>query len=273
MSIVFKAKTQEGFTFKILADLLQKCVKNVSFVVEEHGITMCTIDDKGHELIDCVLDKGGFSVYKFTKKIYLGISACHFYKTFKSVKKKDSICMQIMSDDENELRVKIIPSNGSNYAQLYIPISDEVQNIAVDFPTGYGTHILIPGKDYQKACKEMSSISNTIKVETAGHGLFFRSGNDSTLTRNEFLGDDDKECEDENKEKFRETFSTACLSRFMKMAKLADNIQVYAKTGLPLYFRLPVGGLGIMKICIKSHERIAEEEKEYLENMDNEDSD
>jgi proliferating cell nuclear antigen PCNA len=263
MSVVFKAKTQEGFTFKTLADLLQKCVKIVSFIIEEHGITLCTIDEKGYELIDCVLEKGNFSVYKFTKKIYLGINASYFLKALKSVKKKDSISLLIDSENEDKLLITIMPYSGTNYAQMTIPIISGVQNIDVDFPSGYDKHILVPGGDYQKACKEMSAISKTIRLETSGHGMFFRSGKDCILSRSEFLGDSETDSGVVNQnqvEEYEATFSTACLSKFMKIAKLTDNIQVYARPGLPLFFRLPVGGLGVIKICIKSNELITEEE-------------
>lgn len=272
MPNIFKARTREGFTLKTYADLLQKCIKTACFVIGKEGITLCTMDEKGHLLFDSILNREKFTVYKYTEDFLLGVTLQQFFRAFRSVKKKDGISLVINSNDPNTLIVNIKPTDGGSRARTTIPIQ-YMQNLDIDIPSGYDNHILIPGADYQRACKEMGPISKTIHVTTKGHQMHFKSGNENIYTREEFFGensDDDSELEFEsdNEEKegggeeYSATFSTSCLSKFMKIAKLATNIQAYVKPGLPLMFKLPVGNLGEINIFIKSKEEI-DQEKEY----------
>ena len=68
MTVLFKAKTQEAYVIKILAELLSNNIKTGCFVIDENGIYLCMMDSHKTILIDLVLKAENFSIYKFNSK-------------------------------------------------------------------------------------------------------------------------------------------------------------------------------------------------------------
>ena len=128
MTIIFKAKSQEAYCIKILAELLSNNIKTGCFVIDETGIYLCMMDSHRSILIDLFLKADNFSIYKFNnKKMHLGINLNHLHKMIKSVKKKDSIELFIDDKSPNDLAIKVIPKENNRITISYIKIQN-VQN-------------------------------------------------------------------------------------------------------------------------------------------------
>ena len=95
--------------------------------------------------------------------MYMGINLTHFHKMLKSIKKKDSLLLFIDEDDSTNLGIRVIPKENNRVSTSYIKIQNQ-QNIDITLPTGYNNPIIVPSTEYQKMCKEMVNISNTIKI-------------------------------------------------------------------------------------------------------------
>ena len=70
MTIIFKAKTQEGYTIKILAELLQHNIKTACLEIDKTGIALRMMDTQQRILIDLKLDYENFSIYKYKLKVF-----------------------------------------------------------------------------------------------------------------------------------------------------------------------------------------------------------
>ena len=80
MPLLFKAKTQEGYTIKILAELLQHNIKTACFVIDNQGIKLRMMDSQRYILLDVDLMADNFSIYKFRdEKRTLGINLNHLH--------------------------------------------------------------------------------------------------------------------------------------------------------------------------------------------------
>ena len=123
MTVLFKAKTQEAYVIKILAELLSNNIKTGCFVIDENGIYLCMMDSHKTILVDLVLKAENFSIYKFnSKKMYLGINLVHFHRMARSIKKKDSIELFIEEKSQNDLGIKVIPKENNRTTISYVKI-------------------------------------------------------------------------------------------------------------------------------------------------------
>ena len=129
MTIIFKAKSQEAYCIKILAELLANNIKTACFVIDENGITLRMMDHHRTILIDLDLKAENFTIYKFnSKKIHLGINLNHLHKLIKSVKKKDTLELFIDDKNPNDLAIKVIPKENNRISTSYLKIQT-VQNL------------------------------------------------------------------------------------------------------------------------------------------------
>jgi len=263
MTILWKAKTQQGYTIKILAELLQNNIKTACFEVDEKGVQLCMMDNHRRILISIVLNAENFHIYRFNakSKLFLGINLNHLHKMLKNIKKKDSVTLLIKDDDPTILAIEVTPRDRNRVTTSFVKIQAR-QNIDIEVPTGYAGPIIVQSNEYQKMCKDMNSIGNIITVLSKKYLIKFSCDQGGVYSREVVFGEkeDDEEEEVEEGPEYTEKFDTEHLIRIVKIAGLSSQMQIYPKNDLPLLFRSNVGSLGKISIYIKCRKQIEEEE-------------
>lgn len=283
MPVTFKCKTGEAYQIKVLSELLTNNLKTGCFEVNDEGINLRMSDQPRMTLVDLYLQSENFSLYKFfhSDKLCLGLNLNHFHKMLKSTKKKDSLQLFIKDNSPNELGIKTIPKENTRITTSGIKIQ-KIQNVDSDIPVGYGKPVIVASPDFQKMCKELSSIGSTnIRVEAKKFHIDFIADADDILKRSVRLGEtddsDDESDEDDGTGEYRDTsvyaatFTTDQFTRINKIACLSSTMQIFpGNKELPLLFRSSVGSIGKISIYIKSKELV---EKELSQSESESDSD
>lgn len=261
MSFLIRAKTDEGTTIKNLAELLQSNLRTACFVSTPTGITLRMMDSGRTILIDLELLAEAFSIYRLnvpnSDRLRLGVNLAHFHKMVKSLKKKDAVELFSKEEKMDELGITIFPKDGGRLSTGYMTLQN-IQNIDIDLPDGYGNPIAISTAEFQKMCKCHAQISNTTRVTAKEFVIKFSSDAGGVMKRDTEFGEidnDEKEEKDEsNDEKvlYEDDFDTEQFTKILKIAGLNPKVSVYAKTGLPLLFRTSVGRLGRISLYLKS---------------------
>ena len=270
MPVKFKCKTGEAYQIKVLAELLTNNLKTGCFEVCSEGITLRMFDHPRKTLVDLSLLGENFSFYKFKfkEKFCMGLNLNHFHRMLKSIKKKDSLQLFIDIDSPNELGIRTIPKENTRITTSGIKIQG-IQNLDIETPTGYGKPVIVPSSEFQKMCKDLSSIGSVnINVRARDFHIEFIADADGILKRKVTFGEnEDSDDDDEDVEKSPEyfaTFTTDQLSRITKLAGLSSTMQIFpANSKLPLLFRSSVGSLGKISIYIKSQELVEEEKRGF----------
>jgi proliferating cell nuclear antigen PCNA len=257
---IFKAKTQEGHTIKTLAELLQHTVKVACFVVDEEGIKLRMVDSHRRILIDMQLNAANFQIYKWNghDKLFMGINLNHLHKMLKSIKKKDSIILFINQNQPDDLGIEVIPKENNRVTTSYIKIQN-VQHLDIELPSGYTRPVIVPANEYQKMCKEMNNISQTIEVTSQQYRIKFACDAGSVYKREVTFGDIDED-EVNDSTIYKEIFDTEQLVRIIKVSGLGSSLQIYPKNDLPMLLKSNVGSLGTISIYIKTKAQIEEDE-------------
>jgi len=264
MPYIFKCKTGEAYHIKVLAELLTNNLKTGCFEISQSGIMLKMFDHHRKTLVELNLDAENFSLYKFKQQenFSLGLNLNHFHKMLKSIKKKDSLQLFINPQFPTELGIKTIPKENTRITTSGIKIQT-IQNLEIDIPKGYGKPVIVPSSEFQKMCKDLSSIgSNNIKVIAKNFHIEFIADADDILKRKVTFGEnEDSESDGEDtttenvKIEYNATFATDQLSRITKLAGLSSTMQIFPATNkLPLLFRSGIGSLGKISIYIKSKE-------------------
>jgi proliferating cell nuclear antigen PCNA len=258
MPVIFKAKTREGYALKVLAELLQNNIKTACFEVDEKGIRLRMMDHHRTILIDLDLEADCFSVYKYkaSEKLFLGINLNHFHRMLKSIKKRDSIQLFIDDSSPTDLGIKVIPKENNRVTTSFIKIQN-IQNLDIDLPEGYGKPVIVPSGEFQKMCKGLTHISNLTHITAKGFLIRFSSDAGGVMKRSTEFGetedsDNEEEEKDEEDPDYTEDFDTEQLTRITKLAGLSATMQIYPKSENPLLFRSAIGSLGKISIYLKS---------------------
>jgi len=258
MPIVFKAKTQDGYVIKILAELLQSNIQNACFEIDSKGIFLSVMHKNVGVELDLLADN--FLVYKFKpeneeEKMVIGLNLIHLHKMLKSIKKRDSLQFFIDSDYPTDLGIKIIPKEKGRITTSSIKIQ-EMQRLDIGFPTDYGKSVIVQSGEFQKMCKGLAQISNTTTVCRRGWSIKFINDTGGVMKRSTEFGEtedsDDEEDTEEKEEVYEDVFDTEQLTKIAKLASLNTTMNIYAKSGEPLLFKTQIGTLGKISLSLKS---------------------
>ncbi len=251
--MLFRAKTHEGYIFKILMELLKNTIQTACFDIQHTGIFLRMMDNKRQILVNLELHAKNFNVYELqsTTSLKIGIQISQFYAMLKSIKKKDSLMLFIDEAQPSALQFYIHPQDNNRKSHSSIQIQ-EIQNLIMDVPTTYPHPVIIPSSEYQSTIKDITSINSNIRVELRKLALDVSACKENIVSRRVRFG----EIDDTTDLMYDEEFDTDVFSRISKIAALGKNLSVYGNTvaypGLPLQVQSSVGQLGSISIYIQS---------------------
>lgn len=264
MSVLFRCKTEEGFQFKILSELLINNIKNGCFTITKSGIFLRMLDNPRHTLVDVKLNADDFLLYQLNtnEDIVIGINLHHLNKMLKLIRKKDYLQMIIYKDSPNELVIKTIPKENSRVTTSGIKIQS-VHNLQTDLPTGYERSNIIQSNVFHKMIKELLNIdSNTIKIKSNKYYIDFTADSDGLFSREIRLGNiDENDYKDEEVDtQYIGSFSSEQITRITKIYGLSTVIKIYTgNEKVPILLTTNIGKLGKFSIYLKSKEIIESE--------------
>ena len=261
----FHIKTQEGYVIKVLSELLHNNIKIGCFEITKDGLFFRQTDTHGKICIDIILHSDNFEMFKVNlppneQRILMGVNLAHLKKMLRPVKKKETIEL-IREPESNELCIKISPKELGGEVDVNFIKIQEVQILDLEVPTGYGDYISIPTSRYQKMCKDMDSISQSIHIESNNSMIKFTSDMSGVYSRSILFG-----LENTNPVTYSQLFESEQLNNLGRISGLGatttSNIQIFTKEGLPILLRTNIGTLGKLSIYIKSREQIEAEKIE-----------
>ncbi|NBP58287.1 hypothetical protein EBU71_17510 [bacterium] len=250
MPILFRAKTNEGFNFKILGEVLHNTLKTISISITREGLFSKMIDAHKRLLIDIKLLANNFSQYVLEgNNLLFGVNVSHLYKIISSLKKKDSLILQIDSESPNELQIIVTPRERDHTEVSKISIQN-IQSLEIEVPENYSHPIHVSSSKFQKMCKDMLNIGKEIHVYGNDQFAIFECETPGIYKKQIHFGEDVDPSTLTDLTHYH--FDAEQLVRISKISSLCSLLHVYLSPQLPLLIRAQVGSLGSISIFIKS---------------------
>jgi proliferating cell nuclear antigen PCNA len=274
----FRLITKEGYTFKVITELLKYRVKSCNFILDKKGIFIKTSDSKKHHLINMKLYAKNMK-YFCEKQTIVGLNMIHLHKNFKSIKKKDGLLLYIENKFPKNMVINPQKSDFTGSTKNNLKIIDiSVQDY--DEPTEYNDDDDIPiySKDFQKMIKDVSAINTKIiNIQRRGKILRFYTECGDLYGAEVFLSDNDNQIRDHDDsevfstshEDYEANFQLTDITQLSKVAGLSTIVRINANKNLPLRITMNLGNIGKTTIYTKSKEIIDQEEADVEEETAN----
>ncbi len=264
---IFKCKTNDAYVIKTLIELLHHAIKIACFQITPKGIFLRMMNSNQNLLIDCQLQSENFQLYYFSthienQAINVGINLSHFYRMLKSIKKRDSLVLFIQKNNPHEIGIEIIPKDLSRKTISMIKIQN-IENLQIELPLRYENSLLVSSSEFCKMCKDLIPISSTIRVRAKKYYIGFYSDIHAIFSREVLLGNHQEKLstteDDEDKYLYDEIFETEHVSRILKIAGLATNINLIYRQESPFHISSRIGNVGEISLYLKSKNQIETE--------------
>jgi len=250
-----------------LSSALKDLVPDLTMIIDKQKLKIINYDKNHTSLVAVEL--------KFEKhqcipdKIVICANSLHLFKLISNTSNDDLFSMYIDKEDYHDGSVSHLGlqyDNGkinqcNNYKlRLFEPEEDELEVPEVS----YSAIIHMPSAGFQKIIRDLTGLSDRIKIESVGDDLIFSCEGQfakSRIFRTEQKPDVTVLEDKMDAIKFRKKpgasvvmsgeFPIKSLNNFIKCTPLSQNLEIYLENNLPLIVKYDIGSeMGDIKLCL-----------------------
>ena len=251
MTRILEFKTVQSNALRTLIEVLKDVLNDINIVFDHSGIKIMAMDGSHVALIHMKLDADKFEYYKCDEKLNVGVCMSSWFKLMKTVSNNDTVGMFIDDQNRNELGIKIENADKNSSTVFMLKLLD-INNEELNIPNvDINCIVTMPSNEFQRMCRDMSNIGDTVEILSDDEGLHFKCEGD--FAKQETLIGEAKHGLVFNKrddEIISGKFALKYINLFTKSTNLCNTIELYLKPKYPLILKYNVANLGTIKFCL-----------------------
>lgn len=248
---VLYLKSIQGGAIRTLFEVLKEIVHDVSLRFDASGVRLLTMDGARCALVYLKLHSESFEEYKCAATLDVGINMASMFKLVRTTGSHDTVTMYMEAGAANELGITIQNAEKNSKTDFKMKLldvdSEEIKIPDVDFDSV----ITMPSAYFQRICRDMLNISDTMTISSQGNKLVLGCVGD--FARQEtVIGEADAgmSVSAKSNKKIEGRFSLKYLSLFCKAANLCNTIELFLRESYPLILKYHVASLGEIRFCL-----------------------
>jgi len=251
---MFECTLVQGDLFKKIIAAISDLVQDGNFMCDANHISFQGMDSSHVSLVALSLKKDGFNDYRCDRDLTLGINFASLSKVLKCMGSKDK--MMIRADDDADAATFIFESPSEDKISTFELKLMDIDSEQLGIPeTQYKCVIQLSSSEFQRICRDLSAIGDTVVISATKEGVKFSvSGDigsgDMTLKHNDSTNADDDESEKtliELDEPVTQTFALRYLNSFTKATALSKSVTISMGPDVPLVTEYKVAEFGYVR--------------------------
>ena len=246
---ILKFKTVQSNAIRILFESLKDILTDVNLQISPAGIKIMAMDGSKVAVVHLKLDADKFENYICNDVFVAGINMLSLHKILKSIKNNDIIEFNITRKESTKLNIQIVNIEKSTKIISSIKLLDIDEDILQIPNIEYDSVVTMPSNDFQSYIRDLSIITNEIKIESKNNS-FVLSGQGDFAGTNIIIGETSNGMTLNKQDTASGTFLLKYLLLFTKSTNLCNTIEIYLKNDFPLLLVYKVANLGQLKYCL-----------------------
>lgn len=247
----FLLKSIQGNAIRTLFEVLKEIVHDVSLRIDPTGVKLLTLDGARCALVYMRLRADAFEEFRCEGSHALGINMSSMFKLVKTSGTHDTITMYMDSNATDELGIKIQNAEKNSLTDFKLKLLDVDDEIITLPDVEFDNVITMPSTFFQRLCRDMLNISETMFIRSEGNRLVMGCNGD--FARQEtVIGEADAgmNMSARSDKVIEGRFSLKYLSLFAKASNLSNTIELFLKDAYPLILKYNVASLGELRFCV-----------------------
>jgi len=166
-----------GDLFRKIVAALSDLVEQGNFMVDSNMISFQGMDSSHVSLVALQLTESGFEGYRCDHDQCLGIQFSALNKILKCMTAKDSLSIQAR-DDGDVVSFIFESPDSKRYSNFELKLNDIDQEQLGIPQTEYATTIKMPSAEFQRICRDLSAIGDTVTISATKDGVKFSVNGD-----------------------------------------------------------------------------------------------
>jgi len=235
---MFEARLTEGAILKKLIDSIKDLVDTANFDCSSTGISLQAMDSSHVSLVTLLLRGEGFANFRCDRNLSLGINVEGFQKILKCAGNDDMVTIKARDNADTVSFLFETPKQTriSHFSLKLMDIDSEHLGIP---ETEYKCIVKMPSNEFQRICREIAIIGDTVKIAATKEGVTFsvsgEMGTGSIICKQDTsIDEEDDSVVIKLEEKITLTFALRYLNIFSKATPLSKFVTLKLSPDVPL---------------------------------------
>ena len=177
----------------------------------------------------------------------------NFFKLIKTMNNNDTLTLFIEEENTNVLGIRIENGDKNSITVFKLNLMDlHEENIQIP-PAKFESVITMPSSDFQKYCRDMHVIAETVEIKSVGEQIILSCKGDFA-SQETLLGPADSGLTVvQNNDKntiVQGLFALKHLVMFTKCTNLCHQIEILLKNDFPIIIKYAVASLGVIQLAL-----------------------
>ncbi|KAJ3372051.1 proliferating cell nuclear antigen [Allomyces arbusculus] len=237
---MLEARLPSAVTLKKIIDAVKELVQDANFDCNDSGIALQAMDSSHVALVALLMRAEGFDPYRCDRNIALGINFATLAKVMKCAGNDDNLTIKAGEDADVLSLYEHLPVHDSDrISEFDIKLMDvDADHLGIP-ETDYSATIKMPSAEFQRICRDLSVMSETVTIEAVKDAVKFIASGDTgsgsiTVKPNQAVDKKDMEVTVTLQEPVKLAFSLKYLNHFAKAATLAGSVTLSLSDDVPL---------------------------------------
>ncbi len=252
--VLFNIRTLQGSVIKSLFDTLKEIIHDVVLTFDSTGIRISAMDGSKVSLVHLKLDAEAFEEYHCPKSHEIGINVLNMFKLLRSAGSHDSILLRYLSSNPHVLEITVQNFDKNSITKFDMKLI-EIDSVYIEVnDIDFDTIVTIPSNYFQRLCRDMSDITDYLRIIKKGDELSFNSDFESSTdfaSQSTVIGNSNfNTIQTLDQADYDNKFSLKYITGFCKASGLSSVVELYLKESYPLILKYSVGSMGSLKFII-----------------------
>ncbi|KAL0235427.1 hypothetical protein GEMRC1_002009 [Eukaryota sp. GEM-RC1] len=245
---MFEATLDSVSTLKKIVDAIKDLVKEANIECTLQGVSLQAMDGSHVALVSLTLRKEGFTDFTNHRNITLGVNLKNLDTILKCAGKDDTVTLSA-GDKADHLDIRFVNETSGQESSFTIKLMDIDQESLGIPDQEYDTEIKLPSSEFQRICKDLGQLGDTITITTVKGAVSFSAAGDIgsgkiTLQANENAEKEEERVEVNQARAVSLSFGVRYLRDFTKATSLAPQVSLKLTNNAPLIVEYNFGVLG-----------------------------
>ncbi|MFM2393983.1 MAG: Heterosigma akashiwo virus 01 [Bacteroidota bacterium] len=241
-------RTTQASTIRTLSESLKEVLTDTNIYISSSGLKITATDNDKNAFIHLKLDAKKFQNFYCPNNTIIGVNLISLHKLLKTINNSDIITLFIEKKNENLLGIRIenFEKKVTRTSRLKL-IDIDVEPITIPEVT-FDSISSMSCVDFQKHCRDLSQISENVKIYTKDDNVVMCAGTNSDFAEVDIqVGGNptvDYKASDDEEALLIGEYSLKYLSLFCKSSSLCRVLELYLKESYALIVVYSVSDLG-----------------------------
>lgn len=169
---MLEAKLEQAALLKKVIEAIRELVSDCNFDCSESGIALQAIDSSHIALVSLLIGSEGFSSYRSDRNITLGININSMSKVLRCAANEDILILRA-NDQASELSLTFEDTTQDRISEFTLKLMNIDQEHLSIPESEYTVSITMPTAEFQRICRDLRIISESVKIEATKDGVRF----------------------------------------------------------------------------------------------------